>query len=56
MSNLVEKELKFKLVKEQLEDGCFNEPYIEVEIGNGEYYIRVTSVEQLIEDILEYMK
>ncbi len=53
MSNLDEKDLKFKLVREQLDDGSYNKPYIEVEVGNGEAYIRGTDAEQLIKDILE---
>ncbi len=53
MSNLIEKDLRFKVIKEQLEDGSFNEPYIEVEVGNGEDYIRGTDAEQLMMGILE---
>ena len=53
MSDLDEKKLKFKLIREQLEDGTYNEPYIEVEVGDGEAYIRGTNAEQLIADILE---
>ena len=53
MSHLDEKELKFKLIREQLEDGTYNKPYIEVEVGNGEAYIRGTDAEQLMLDVLE---
>ncbi len=53
MSTLIEEDLKFKLIKEQLEDGSFNESYIEVEVGNGKAYIRGTDANQLMMDVLE---
>ena len=53
MSNLDETELKFRLVREQLDDGSYNEPYIEVEVGNGEAFIRGTDAEQLMMNVLE---
>jgi len=53
MSTIIEKELKFKIIQEQLDNGLFNEPYIEVEVGDGEDYIRGTDAEGLIKDILD---